>query len=154
MLYRPSTDQIVWMKRGPWISQHDVDILDDHRIGIYDNAVESRSLAKPYFASWSQVMVYDFATGRISLPLEQAMRRNNFRTWVEGLFTQLPDGSTLIEDQTEGRLMIFRRDGSIAAQYFNRAKDGELYHLGWSRYINKTKGDIILRNLRKVTCNA
>ena len=45
LLYRPSTDQIVWMKRGPWIGQHDVDILDDHRIGIYDNAAENRGEA-------------------------------------------------------------------------------------------------------------
>jgi hypothetical protein len=42
MLYRPSTDQIVWMKRGPWLSQHDVDILDDHRISVYDNNVQDR----------------------------------------------------------------------------------------------------------------
>ena len=153
MLYRPSTDQIVWMRRGPWMSQHDVDILDNHRIGIYDNAVEERSRLKPFFASPSQVMVYDFATRQISLPLEQAMRQNNFRTWLEGLFTQLPDGSTMIEEQTEGRLMIFRHDGRIAAQYFNRAKDGQLYQLGWSRYIDKPNGDIILRNLRKVRCN-
>ena len=50
MLYRPSTDEIVWIKRGPWIAQHDVDILDDHRIGIYDNAVEERARRRPYFA--------------------------------------------------------------------------------------------------------
>ena len=63
MLYRPSTDEIVWMKRGPWMSQHDVDILDDHRIGIYDNAAEDRGdEEKPYFPSSSQIMVYDFAS--------------------------------------------------------------------------------------------
>jgi hypothetical protein len=155
MLYRPSTDEIVWMKRGPWISQHDVDILDDHRIGIYDNAVEDRGIeGKPYFGSSSQVMVYDFANDRVSLPLEKAMKDNNIRTFAAGLFTQLPDGSTMIEDETDGRFIIFRRDGRIAAEYINRAKDGWIYHLGWSRYIEKPKGDIILRNLRKVQCNA
>jgi hypothetical protein len=154
MLYRPSTDSIVWIKRGPWIAQHDVDVLDDHRIGIYNNAVEERSRANPYFSGPSQVEVYDFATGKISLPLKDIMTRNEFRTWVEGLFTQLPDGSTLIEDPTEARLVIFRQDGTAAAQYVNRAKDGGLYHLGWSRYIDKPKGDLILRNLRKVKCDA
>ena len=69
MLYRPSTDEILWIKRGPWIAQHDVDILDDHRISIYDNDVEARAPGKPYIAGTSQVMVYDFATRKISLPL-------------------------------------------------------------------------------------
>ena len=109
MLYRPSTDQIVWMKRGPWMSQHDVDILDDHRIGIYDNAAEDRGdEEEPYFPSSSQIMVYDFATDKISLPLEKAMKDNDIRTLSEGLFTQLPDGSTMIEDVTGGRFFIFR----------------------------------------------
>ena len=154
MLYRPATDEIVWMKRGPWTSQHDVDILDDHRIAVYDNAVEERAPDALYFAGSSQVMVYDFATGRISLPLAKAMKESNIRTRVGALFTQLPDGSTLIEDETAGRLIIFRPDGRIAAEYINRARDGWIYHTGWSRYIEKARGDIVLSNLRKVRCNA
>src|SRR4051794_38729978 len=154
MLYRPSTDEIVWFKRGPWIAQHDVDILDDHRISVYDNDAQARTPGTPFIASSSQVMVYDFATGKISLPLQRAMKDNDVRTLTEGLFTQLPDGSTLIEDPNEGRLIIFRADGAIAAQYVNRAKDGWLYHLGWSRYIDQASGDIALNSLRKVRCNA
>ena len=154
MLYRPSTDEIVWFKRGPWIDQHDVDILDDHRISIYDNAAQARTSGTPYIASSSQVMVYDFATGKVSMPLQRAMNDNAVRSFTEGLFTQLAGGSTLIEDPNEGKLIIFRADGAIAAQYLNRAKDGWLYHLGWSRYIDQASGDAALTNLRKVRCNA
>jgi hypothetical protein len=154
MLYRPSTDEIVWFKRGPWIDQHDVDILDDHRISVYDNDAQARTSGTPLIASSSQVMVYDFATGKISQPLQRAMNDNSVRTLTEGLFTQLPDGSSLIEDPSEGRLLIFRADGATAAQYINRAKDGWLYHLGWSRYIDQASGDIALNSLRKVRCNA
>ncbi len=153
ILYRPSSDRIVWMKRGPWIGQHDVDILDDHRIAIYDNAAQNRGRGL-IFTQASQIVVYDFARGKVSLPLEEAMTREKVRTSDGALFTQLPDGSTLIEDSSEGRLIIFRSDGRIAAQYINRAKDGWLYHLGWSRYIDQEKGDTILRNLQKVRCNA
>ena len=31
-LYRPSTGRILWTRAGPWSAQHDVSILDDHRI--------------------------------------------------------------------------------------------------------------------------
>jgi hypothetical protein len=154
MLYRPSTDEIVWFKRGPWIAQHDVDILDDHRISVYDNDSQARTDGAPLIAGSSQVMVYDFATGKVSLPLQRAMNDNDVRTLTEGTFTQLPGGSTLIEDPNEGRLLIFRADGATAAQYINRAKDGWLYHLGWSRYIDQASGDMALNNLRKVRCNA
>ena len=137
------------------MSQHDVDILDDHRIGVYDNATEDRGRHQEQFLEGSsQVMVYDFATGKVSMPLEKAMNDNNVRTVVEGLFTVLPDGSTLVEDGPDGRLIIFRSDGRVAAEYVERAKNGEMYRLGMSRYIDKAKGDIILRNLRKVRCNA
>jgi hypothetical protein len=154
MLYRPATDQIIWMKRGPWVSQHDVDILDDHRIGVYDNGVEERARLRPYFASSSQIMVYDFATDKVSSPLSKAMAKENIRSWVEGLFTELPDGSTMIEASTDGRLLIFHPTGIVAAEYLNRAKDGWLYHLGWSRYIDRTSGDAIVRQLNKARCNS
>jgi len=154
LLYRPSTDQIVWIKRGPWIAQHDVDILDDHRISIYDNHVEERAPRKPYFADTSQVLIYDFATHQLSRPLEGPMKRYNFRTWVEGLFIQLPGGLMLVADPTQARLLIFRPDGRVAARFVNRAKDGNLYQLAWSRYIDAAKGDAIVRTLQKVKCNA
>ena len=154
MLYRPSTDEIVWIQRGPWIGQHDVDILDDHRISLYDNAVEKRSLQRVYFSGMSQPLIYDFATKKVSFPLERQMKRLGFQSRVEGRFTTLPDGSMLVADSARGRMAIFRRDGQIAAQYANRARNGRLYPLVWSRYINKAKGDVVVGNLQKMKCDA
>jgi hypothetical protein len=37
ILYRPSTDSVVWHSAGPWLNQHDVDILNEDMIGIYNN---------------------------------------------------------------------------------------------------------------------
>jgi hypothetical protein len=37
ILYRPSTNQIIWKGAGPFFSQHDVDILDNHRISVFNN---------------------------------------------------------------------------------------------------------------------
>lgn len=153
MLYRPKTDEIVWMRRGPWISQHDVDIIDDHTIGIYDNAVQDRGGA-PFFDDSSQIVFYDLDTHEVTRPLEKMMRQNHIKTWLEGLFTRLPDGSTLIEPSMDGRLLILNPKVGISATYLNRARDGYLYHLGWSRYIDQAKGDVIMRNLKKVRCNA
>ena len=37
LLYRPSTNEIIWKGTGPFFHQHDVDILDNHRISIFNN---------------------------------------------------------------------------------------------------------------------
>ena len=153
MLYRPRTDEVLWIRRGPWVSQHDVDVLDDHRIGIYDNGVEDRG-SEPFFPANSEIMVYDFATNRVTLPAHEAMRKQGIRTWMEGSFTQLPEGSIMVGDTMAGRLFVFGSDQTVKAEYINRGMDGWLYHLGWSRYIDQATGDVIARNLKKVKCNA
>ncbi len=153
MLYRPSSDRIIWIKRGPWLSQHDVDILDDHRISVYDNNVQDRGTG-PYFEGSSRIMIYDFATGEVTEPLERAMDANRIRTESAGLFTALPGGLSLIEDVTDARMLIFRPDGTVATEYVNRAQDGEIYHLGWTRYIDRARGDAILNAVKKTQCHA
>ena len=42
LLYRPSTNEIIWKGTGPFSQQHDVvDILDDHRISVFNNNSKS-----------------------------------------------------------------------------------------------------------------
>ena len=99
-------------------------------------------------------MVYDFKTDKVTEPLQKLMQAHNIRTSTAGLYTLLPDGSSMIEDVTEARLFIAGRDGRTLAEYVNRATDGEIYHLGWSRFIGKAQGDAILNNIQKVKCDA
>ncbi len=154
LLYRPSTGRIVWMQRGPWLSQHDVDVLDDHRISVYDNNAQDRG-AGAFVEGNSHIMIHDFATGQtlVEPTMERVLKAQKFHTLTAGLYTRLPDGSSLVEDVTDARLLIVRPDGKIAAEYVNRAKDGDIYHLGWSRYIDKPQGDVILRSLKGTRCN-
>jgi hypothetical protein len=135
------------------MSQHDVDILDDHRISVYDNAAQDFGHGGAVHGT-SQIMVYDFATDKISTPLAQTMKDNKIQTSTAGLFTVMPGGSMMLEDVTNAQFLILRPDGKVAAEYTNRAQDGEIYHLGWNRYLEKAAGDAALNNLRKVQCHA
>lgn len=152
LLYRPSTDQILWTKTAPWASQHDVDLLDDHRIAVYDNDVEDRG-GLPLYDGASEVMVYDFDTGAVTSPWKAPFETNAIRTYAAGLFTALPGGYALVEDVTEARLLVLAPDGSVAARYVNRAEDGRIYHLGWSRYLGKAPAEAVLSKLEKVKCD-
>ena len=37
LLYRPATNKIIWKGTGPFFHQHDVDILNDHKISVFNN---------------------------------------------------------------------------------------------------------------------
>ena len=36
-LYQPATDEVVWLESGPWLHQHDVDIVSEHEISVFSN---------------------------------------------------------------------------------------------------------------------
>ncbi len=152
VLYRPSTDEIIWSKVGPWTSQHDVDILDDHRIAVYDNDVEDRG-AGTVFDGASDVIVMDFGSGQATRRLVPVMEAEQIRTVSGGLYTELPGNRAIIEDVQEARLLIVSEDDKIVAEYMNRAENGRIYQLGWSRYLDQAYGDKLLAAVTKVDCN-
>ena len=71
MLYRPATNKVIWRKDGPWSKQHDVDILDDHRISIFNNNGREFGAA----SRTAEVNIYDFATGEVTSPWRAALER-------------------------------------------------------------------------------
>lgn len=152
LLYRPATDEIVWMKQGPWMAQHDVDILDDHRIAIFDNRAYYRG-----HAGWvdgaSDVAVYDFATDAVSYPLKAAMTKENLQVLFEGLHEALPGGGHVIEDQASGIIVLLGADGTRLGQFVNRHEDGKVYQIGWGRYVSQAEGDRVLGKLNGESCN-
>jgi Arylsulfotransferase (ASST) len=152
-LYRPSEERIVWTLTGPWLNQHDVDIVDGNRIAIFNNNAQDRG-SLPYFETASNIVIHDFATGDDTTLLADEMLKSRIRTGAAGLFTQLPGGFSLIEDVSHARMIIFDASGAIAAEFTNRAGDGEIYHLGWSRFVDPDLGAKVLANLQKVTCDA
>lgn len=143
LLYRPATDRIVWQKQGPWLGQHDIDILDDHRIAIFDNRAYRQGLG-PLIDEASETVIYDFANVSLSVPFREAFRRERIETYSEGLqdFTQA--GNLIAEEENAGRLVIFAPDGRLIAEFVNRAENGEVYTLGWSRAVTRAQGDAAL----------
>lgn len=154
ILYRPSTNQIIWKGTGPFFSQHDVDILDEYRISIFDNNSK-------YFAYESivdghnEVIIYDFKTNEYSSYLKDSLIENDVRTAWQGRSQILINGDLFIEETTYGRTLYFNADGSLRWTHVNRADNGNVYAAGWSRILY-TKEDIQTVNnflTNKGTCN-
>ncbi|MCB2137357.1 MAG: hypothetical protein KDE08_15685 [Rhodobacteraceae bacterium] len=151
MLYRPSTDEIVWMKSGPWLAQHDVDVLDDHRISIFNNNAVNFGRG-PKVEGISEPVIYDFATGETTAPWHDAMVEYDVKTFSEGLVEQLPGGFLFLEEENAGRFLILSPERKVVAQFINRAENGHVYRLGWSRYLDAGYGDALRAELAKVDC--
>lgn len=151
MLYRPSTREIVWSKQGPWLAQHDVDILDDHRIAVFDNHAYDRGLGARVDGA-NRVTIYDFTTGQTTGPWDKALADLGVETLSEGLFSILPDGTLMVEEENSGRLVFLAPDGAVRATFINTAEDGKTYRLGWSRWIDPALGDQVLAAVSGVTC--
>ncbi|WP_171236686.1 arylsulfotransferase family protein [Ruegeria sp. HKCCA6837] len=153
MQYRPETDEIIWMRQGPWRAQHDVDIVNDHTIAIFDNNALNKGKGVQVLGH-NQVSFYDFETDKVSGPFDEALAAADVRTPFGGLFELLPDGSLLAEETTNGRLVILERDGRVLAEFVNRASDGKIYFMGWSRFLTRADGDQIRDVMQAAGCEA
>ena len=138
LLYRPSTGRILWRRTGPWMVQHDVNILDDRRIAIFDNRV-SLDAAGPVVIGNSRELVVDFATGTISSPWETAFRRLAVRASSNGRGTVLSGGDIVIEESMSGEAMRVNARGDVRWRYLNTDQAGRRYRLFWSRYLDPAR---------------
>lgn len=135
LLYRPSTDRLIWFRQGPWLMQHDVDIISNHEISVFDNNAAKLSWAESVLGV-NNTLIFDFDTDETTAPFSDGFVKNDIRTVSEGLSEILPDGEIFVEETNYGRLLKMNKAGDISWQYVNRAGDGRNYVVNWSRYLD------------------
>ena len=154
LLYRPSTNEIIWKGTGLFFHQHDVDILDEHRISIFNN--NSKDFVDGDIVDGhNEVVIYNFMTDEYVSYLKESLANNDVRTITQGRSEILTNGDLFIEETNYGRTLYFNADGSLRWTHVNRAEDGNVYRVGWSRILY-TKEDIQTVNNflnNKGTCN-
>ena len=132
ILYRPSTNKIIWKGVGQFAAQHDVDILDDARISIFNNNAKNFYGGDKVDGN-SEVVIYDFKTDSYSKYLNESLKRYDVQTVSGGQSQILNNGDLFFREGL--RLLYFSKDGSLEWQYINRAKNGKIYLTGWSRIL-------------------
>ena len=83
------------------------------------------------------------------------MKKNDVRTVTEGVSQILPNGDLFLEESNFGRTLYFNSDGSLRWMHVNRAENGEINKVAWSRILYDD-GDInIVNNFMKTKseCN-
>ena len=154
LLYRPATDEVLWLRSGPWLHQHDVDIVSESEISVFSNNVAMGKDGKTRVLGANEVYVYDFVTGEASSPWREAMRRHDVRTPFRGTAIMLDGGGLIVEESNYGRVLRLSADGEPVWSYVNRAPDGLVYQLAGARYLDAEYGASMARSIASFDCEA
>lgn len=139
LLYRPSTNKIIWSKRGPWLKQHDITILDSNRISIFGNDVidaKYSTESKQLIHGHNVIYVYNFSNNQLSTPYNQFFKSSKIGTITEGRCRILPDGTIFVEESNYGRLLLGNNTNEMWS-YCVKVNEKYVSALNWCRYITE-----------------
>ena len=128
--YRPSTNKVINYMQGPFYQQHDVDLISDKEVSIFNN---NNSVSEN--SRYSEVLIYNFETKTLSKKFNRQLKENNFKTKTQGLADFLKDGSMLVEEQNHVRLIFFNKDGEKEWEFVNKDDNGNINFFSWSRVV-------------------
>ena len=134
LLYRPSTNKILWYQQGPWVYQHDVDIINKSNIAIFNN---NMNLEKTGVNGFNNTIIYNFEKKKLLNTYRKAYEKNDIRTPEAGLSEIIKNEDIIVEETLMGRILRMNKKGEIIWQFINRSDDAKLYILSWSRYLDK-----------------
>jgi len=111
-------EEIVWALRGPWLGQHDPDVLPNGHILLFDNAGN--------YGDGGQSRVIEFDPRTLEIVWSYAGdAQNPFESIVRSGQERLSNGNTLITESDGGRLLEVAPDGTIVWEYVNPVRVGD-----------------------------
>ena len=155
LLYRPPSNKIIWKGTGPFLHQHDVNILDDKRISVFNNRSMNVFKGKNVVDGHNEMIIYDFETDRYSSYLSESLVQQDVRSATQGRGKILPNGDLFIEESNYGRTLYFNADGTLRWTHVNRSNSGDVYRVGWSRILDAKEDIKIVNNFlsNRGACN-
>ncbi len=148
--FRPSTGEVIRVIDGPLASQHDVDILDDSTLVIFNNNVQENNgihinKGDKYPVSKDEVELahyhsemtqYDLGTGTFTPLLADLMAEGGIMTTSEGLQEVLPGGRWFLEEQNSGELWVVGPEGVLYHDVHASHHDGHHHLPNWTRVLS------------------
>ncbi|MCA8889093.1 MAG: hypothetical protein KDA46_09700, partial [Parvularculaceae bacterium] len=77
---------------------------------------------------------------------------HDVRTISEGRSEIVGDDDVIVEESNYGRLLRFDRDGEVEWSFVNRASDGKVYVVSWSRYLSPSQGAALAKTVSGSEC--
>ena len=143
-LIDPKTTTIKWLKTGPWLNQHDINLLPDGRYSIFGNdmvrgydKIGNVLLEKGV----SDIYIYDAATDTVTQPYTTVMREQKIGSLTQGRSRILANGDVYIEQTDSARMLRISEQG-VRWEYVNAVSENTVGALHWSRYLTDKELDL------------
>ena len=142
--YRPSTNKIINYITGPFAWQHDIDIVSDKEISIFNN--------NEFIVNneYSEILIYNFETKKFRKLFNAQLQKENFKTSTQGLSHIFNDGALLVEEQNHGRIILFDKTGEKEFEFVNKDKNDNIGYISWSRII---EDDMFIKKFKSLIIN-
>ena len=142
--YRPSNNKVINYIKGPFARQHDVDIISDKEISIFNN--------NNFFNDneYSEILIYNYETKQFKKLFNNQLKKNNFKTITQGLSHTFKDGSLMVEEQNHGRLILFNKNGEKEWEFVNKDENGDIGLISWSRVI---ENELVIEKIKSLVEN-
>jgi hypothetical protein len=87
--------------------------------------------------------------------LSDSLAEHNVKTKNQGRGTILPNGDLFTEETYYARTLFYNSNNSLRWTHVNRAKNGNVYRIGWSRILYTYEDIRTVNNFltNKGTCN-
>ena len=145
-LYRPSNNKIIQLITGPFIHQHDIDILNDSTITVFNNnyisygePADKNLGGRIDTLGAAQIIQYDFVHKTYINLLENQLETQKINTPTEGLCEQTANGYTYIEAQNNGEIYFYKNGQLVYRNYFKNDIEGYTEVPHWIRIYNDLK---------------
>jgi Arylsulfotransferase (ASST) len=137
LLYRPSTDKVVWYKTGPWVHQHSAHFSGDRYIFFLNNnsisgVPRDESFLPPSFMN--EVVRLDLDTDEVTFPYDHLLRPLLPLTATGGRVQVLDDGGLFLEETEFGRHIRTTKTKVLWVRT-NWIDRGQVGVVSWSSYL-------------------
>jgi outer membrane protein assembly factor BamB len=114
-------ERIAWALRGPWLAQHDPDILANGNMLLFDNLgnfLDAAGNDAEGGGGRSRIIEFDPATTEIVWQYA-GTPEEPFESDVRASQERLANGNTLVTEETGGRIIEVTPDGEIVWEFVN-----------------------------------
>ena len=145
--YRPSTNKLIRLIEGPFINQHDVDIINDSTLIIFNNntvvdipinskkAHNMKKRIKHAGNFFANIVKYNLKDKSFSTIGDSLFIANKIYTKNEGLMEFIDPSTYFVEEQNQGLLWVIKNDKVIYKNVFKSQHKGHHHLPNWTRII-------------------
>lgn len=148
--YRPETNELIDVIEGPFVSQHDVDLMNDSTLSIFNNQFYDGSFkGTKWLPPSSKDRLFEVGTLRRSSIVTYDLRNQSFGvvgdsifethgifTASEGLQELIDENTYFVEEQNSGELWVFENDKVIYKDVLPSHHEGHHHLPNWTRVIS------------------